>query len=243
MTSGHAGTRSAPATMLQRVRALLAKAESTTFPEEAESLTAKAQELMARYAIDEALLAASHGSSNRTHIGGERIVVDDPYASAKSLLLSRVAHANRCRAVWSRDDGVSTVFGTASDVEMVEMLFTSLLVQATDTLLREGRRVDQAGRSRTRSFRHSFLLAYAIRIGERLAETTAAVVADEVERNGAQLLPVLANRALAVEEAVREAFPRLVRRRSSGSNYAGWAAGRTAADLASLAFGQELAAG
>ena len=34
--------------VLGRVRALLAKAESTTFPEEAEALTAKAQELMAR---------------------------------------------------------------------------------------------------------------------------------------------------------------------------------------------------
>ncbi len=41
--------RGAPSgAMLQRVRALLAKAESTTFPEEAEALTGEAQELMAR---------------------------------------------------------------------------------------------------------------------------------------------------------------------------------------------------
>ncbi|SCF93886.1 Protein of unknown function, partial [Streptomyces sp. Ncost-T6T-2b] len=44
--------------MLTRIRALLAKAEATGFPEEAEALTTKAQELMARHTIDEALLAA-----------------------------------------------------------------------------------------------------------------------------------------------------------------------------------------
>ena len=37
--------------MLERVRALLAKAESTTFPEEADALTAKAQQLMTRHAL------------------------------------------------------------------------------------------------------------------------------------------------------------------------------------------------
>ena len=36
----------------ERVRALLAKAESTTFPDEAEAFTAKAQELIAQHAID-----------------------------------------------------------------------------------------------------------------------------------------------------------------------------------------------
>lgn len=47
--------------MLGRIRALLAKAEATTFPEEAEALSAKAQELMARHTVDEALLAVRGG--------------------------------------------------------------------------------------------------------------------------------------------------------------------------------------
>jgi hypothetical protein len=45
--------------MLSRVRALLAKAESTEFPEEAEALSSRAQELMARHSIDDAFLAAA----------------------------------------------------------------------------------------------------------------------------------------------------------------------------------------
>src|SRR5688572_14589877 len=51
--------------MLDRVRALLAKAESTDFPEEAETYTAKAQQLMARYSIDQALLAAGAGAGDK----------------------------------------------------------------------------------------------------------------------------------------------------------------------------------
>ncbi|MFD0595252.1 DUF2786 domain-containing protein [Catellatospora coxensis] len=47
--------------MLDRIRALLAKAESTGFPEEAEAFTAKAQQLMARHSIDHALIDAATG--------------------------------------------------------------------------------------------------------------------------------------------------------------------------------------
>lgn len=56
-----------------------------------------------------------------------------------------------------------------SDLDAVELLFTSLLVQATTAMLAAGSRQDAHGRSRTRSFRQSFLAAYAQRIGERLA--------------------------------------------------------------------------
>ncbi len=227
--------------MLERVRALLAKAESTTFPEEAEALTAKAHELMTRHAIDEAMLEG--GAVAAGDVAGWRIGIDDPYAAAKSLLLDRVADANRCRAVWAPDLGSSTVFGATSDLELVELLFTSLLVQANEAMLRAGRAVDSAGRSRTRSFRQSFLVAYAGRIGERLTETTASVIAEGVEIHGDALLPVLASRAEAVDEALREVFPGVVQRGLQVKSYAGWLAGRAAADLASLSVGEQLQAG
>lgn len=228
--------------MLERVRALLAKAESSTFPAEAEALTAKAQELMARHAIDEAMLHAG-GQGASPGVIGWRIGVDDPYARAKSLLLARIADANRCRAVWCDHLGFSSVFGIRADLEMVELLFTSLLVQGTEAMLRAGPSVDRFGRSRTRSFRQSFLLAYAIRIGERLAAATEQAVAEGAARHGAGLLPVLAGRAEAVEDAVRVAYPDLVKRGYAIGNYSGWLAGRAAAELARLGAGDELAAG
>ncbi|MEU5883406.1 DUF2786 domain-containing protein [Spirillospora sp. NPDC047279] len=220
--------------MLGKVRALLAKAESTEFPEEAEALSARAQELMARHSIDHALLAAESGTGGEP--AGRRVPVDNPYDSPKAVLLTVVAEANRCRAVWHRELGFSTVLGFPADLAAVEMLFTSLLVQATTAMLHTGSQKDALGRSRTRSFRHAFLNAYAARIGERLrgaageAATRAAAEAD-----GKDLLPVLAARDRAVEEAVDTMFPNLTRGRARAvSNHEGWVAGRAAADLASL---------
>ena len=54
--------------LLNRIRTLLAKAENTEFAAEAETFTAKAQDLMTRHAIDAALL---HGSATiRSTSGG-----------------------------------------------------------------------------------------------------------------------------------------------------------------------------
>jgi hypothetical protein len=197
---------------------------------------------MARHAIDQAMLHAGRGE-RPADVVGWRIGIDDPYAFAKSLLLDRIAAASRCRAVWSKHLGFSTVFGTSSDLEMVELLFTSLLVQATDSMVRAGAAVDRSGRSRTRSFRQSFLMAYANRIGERLSETTARVVTEGVERHGNRLLPALAHRDAAVDDAVRTAYPQLGQGRAAINNYSGWLAGRAAAEVASLVVGDELIAG
>jgi hypothetical protein len=220
--------------MLGKVRALLAKAESTEFPEEAEALSARAQELMARHSIDHALLAAETGDPGGP--AGRRIAVDSPYEAPKAVLLTDVADANRCRAVWHRELGFSTVLGFPADLAAVEMLFTSLLVQATSAMVHAGPRRDGRGRSRTRSFRHAFLNAYAARIGERLREA-AGEAADRAaaDAGGKDLLPVLAARDRAVEQAVDAMFPNLAKGRAgSVSNYEGWVAGRAAADLASL---------
>ncbi|GAA2412921.1 DUF2786 domain-containing protein [Actinomadura vinacea] len=225
--------------MLGKVRALLAKAESTEFPEEAEALSARAQELMARHSIDHALLDAETGGGAEP--AGRRVAVETPYDGPKAALLTVVADANRCRAVWHRELGFSTVLGFPADLAAVEMLFTSLLVQATTAMVRAGPRRDAAGRSRTRSFRHAFLNAYASRIGERLREAAGRAAADT---GGDDLLPVLAARDRAVDDVVATLFPNLTKGRArSVSNHEGWAAGRAAADLASLNARSEVPSG
>jgi hypothetical protein len=226
--------------MLAKVRALLAKAESTTFPEEAEALTAKAQELMARHAIDDAMVDAEAGTGDDPV--GVRVQVDPPYASPKSVLLAEVASANRCRSVWSADLGITTVFGFESDADFVEVLYTSLLVQATRAMAAAGSQADRYGRSRTRSFRTSFLVAYAARIGQRLRAAEAASRAAAQESYGAALVPVLADRTSAVDDACRTVFPHLAVRSVSSTNVAGWHAGAAAADLATLSSRPEVAA-
>ncbi|QXJ26034.1 DUF2786 domain-containing protein [Actinomadura graeca] len=230
----HSRAREVDQRMLAKVRALLAKAESTEFPEEAEALSARAQELIARHSIDHALLAAETGDLDGP--AGRRVAVDNPYDAPKAVLLTVVADANRCRAVWHRELGFSTVLGFPADLAAVEMLFTSLLVQATAAMVHAGPKRDAAGRSRTRSFRHAFLNAYAARIGERLRDAAEEATNQATAgAGGKDLLPVLAARDQAVELAVGKMFPNLAKSRAgSVSNYEGWVAGRAAADLASL---------
>ncbi|MFF8031761.1 DUF2786 domain-containing protein [Streptomyces sp. NPDC016626] len=211
--------------VLGRIRALLAKAEATGFPEEAEALSAKAQELMARHSVDEALLAARAPSAETP--GACRIGVEPPYEQAKAVLLDSVATANHCRAVWNEPLGFSTVVGFAPDLEAVELLYTSLLVQAT-TAMTEAEAAQRAGgRKRTKTFRQSFLAAYAHRVGTRLA----AAAESATSRVSDDLLPVLASRAVAVTDRTDRLFPETTTTRLRGvSDAAGWEEGARAAD-------------
>jgi len=68
---------------LREIASSLAKAESTEFAEEAEAFSARAQELMAKYSIDHALLAAQSG--DREEPSGRRIPVDSPTRSRRAL--------------------------------------------------------------------------------------------------------------------------------------------------------------
>ena len=254
-TPGPAGSGGqADERMLSRIRALLAKAEATEYAEEAEALSARAQELMAKYSIDQALLAAESGRKDAP--AARRIAVDNPYEAPKTSLLQAVATANRCRVVWSKEVGLATVVGFEADLDAVELLFTSLLVQASAAMLHAGSRQDAYGRSRTRAFRQSFLVSYAIRIGERLAEAAehatkeaaaeqeaaagqpadAVAGARSTRSAGTALVPFLAARRQAVDDAVDEMFGDTLRRGRSvrATDAEGWASGRAAADLASL---------
>ncbi|WP_432004072.1 DUF2786 domain-containing protein [Streptomyces sioyaensis] len=257
-TSGPAGAAADRA--LGRIRGLLAKAEATDYAEEAEALSAKAQELMARHSIDEALLDRADGprGGRTTGPSAVRIGIEGPYEQAKALLLDAVAAANRCRAVWAADVGFSTLVGFASDLEAAEMLYTSLLLQATTAMRRAadglprtrreqggaGGTPPARGRSRrTRDFRQTFLVAYADRIRDRLVEATATATATATASAAStpaapDLLPVLAARELAVEETTGALFPDTAPVRLRGVRDAdGWHQGRAAADRARLGEG------
>ena len=76
----------------------------------------------------------------------------------------------------------------------------------------------------------SFLIAYAIRIGQRLRETAEREMASRSD-----LLPVLRNRDVQVQEALIKVFPNTVRARGSRvDSLEGWDSGRAAADEAQL---------
>jgi Protein of unknown function (DUF2786) len=216
--------------VLRRVRALLAKAESSEHLEEAEALTAKAQELMTRYSIERAVAESTQPTTRGPSC--RRLWPDSPYAGAKALLILVVAKANNCRAVQSSTWGFVTVVGYALDLNVVELLTTSLLVQGTRAMAQAGPQVTRTGRSSTRSFRQSFLVAYAGRIGERLSESAHTTETTFDADHGGQLVPVLAARHQAVQDKVTALFPELIERHIPASHADGWRAGRAAADRA-----------
>ncbi|HET6294043.1 MAG TPA: DUF2786 domain-containing protein [Kribbella sp.] len=232
-SAGHHDT-AATQKMLARIRALLAKAEGTDFPDEAEALSGKAQELMAKFSLDQALVDADPELDLPDDSGARRIWVETPYVSAKAQLVGAVASANRCRTVSMDQLAVVTIVGAELDLQLTELLSTSLLVQANRAMLAAGKHFGRRGESRTRSFRQSFLMAYAQRIGERLQATTEATQAAVPEADAGRLLPVLSKREEQVDALFVKLFPATVTRRTRVSNGAGWAAGRTAADQAQL---------
>jgi hypothetical protein len=219
-------------TTLARVRALLAQAEATRFPAEAEAFQTKAEALMARHLIDEAMLVAD--DRRRDGVVAKVVTIDNPYPSAKRTLLGAIATAFGCRtcghqeAYGARVTKVSVV-GFAADIDLVEALFTSLLVHATGAMLA----AVPPPFTGVRAFRHAFLLEYAGRIRQRLAETTARARADAEAEAGTSVHPALRDRAAAVADRFAELFPHIQSARLSASATAG-GAGRRAADTADL---------
>jgi Protein of unknown function (DUF2786) len=219
--------------LLERVRKLLAKAEAAgTTPAEAEALTAKAAELMARYGIDRALLAAAQPETDQP--ADRKITIDNPWARVQAHLLCGLASALRCQAVILPRSGPGTrihLFGFASDIERADLLYTSLLVQMWQGLAAAD--VPRGVRS-VRAWRRSWLLGFtsAVTARVRAAEQRAAEQADEKQGgDGPGTALVLADRAQVIQARLSRAYP--VTRRSrmtySGSGYgAGYATGQRA---------------
>jgi hypothetical protein len=209
---------------------LLAKAEATAYAAEAESFTTKAQDLMTRHAIDEALLGVTN---EQVAVAAQRVHLQSPYASTKASLLNAVGMANRCEVVYFNQLDIATVVGVPVDVDQVEMLFTSLLIQATRAMAEAGAAQPKSF-DRSATFRRSFLAAYAVRIGERLRETNAAAT----ESYGKDLVPLLTRQEGAVQQEFDRLFPNT---RTAGGGYLdqrGWEAGRRAADRAVFTAGR-----
>jgi Protein of unknown function (DUF2786) len=221
------------ADLLDRVRKLLAKAEDEGCPAaEAEALTAKAAELMARYGIDRALLGALHPETDKP---GDRVFsLANPWGDVKRHLLAGLATALRCQCVQTRaEQGTRLhVFGYSSDLERADILFTSLLVQMARALAQQ---LVPAGGGGARAWRRSWMLGYCAAVTARVRAAEEAAVASapaaDAGAGGPSAALVLADRSLVVRRQVAAAYPRLRKSRVtySGNGYgAGYREGQKA---------------
>jgi len=219
--------------LLARVRKLLAKAEDAgVTPEEAQALTAKAAELMAKYGIDRALLAARRPETDRP---ADRVIdVDNPWARVQAHLLCGLASALRCQCVILARTGPGSrihVFGYSSDIERTDVLYTSLLVQMWQGLAVA--QVPSWTRS-PRAWRRSWLLGFATAVVTRVRAAEEAATRQATAPaagSGSQTALVLADRALVIRHNIKQAYP--VTRKShmtySGNGYgAGYTQGQRA---------------
>src|SRR5499427_1658739 len=235
----------APGRLLDRVRKLLAKAEAEgVTPAEAQALTAKAAELMARYGIDRALLAAERPETD--HPANRIVDLDSPWAREKAHLLCGLASALRCycillgvgaRGGQQRRGPASAgaqrvhMFGFTSDIERTDVLYTSVLLQMWHGLA--GAQVPDWSTS-PRAWRRSWLLGFAAAVIARVREAEHAAVTEATAAPGGtaeRAAIVLADRALIVRRQVEQAYPitRQARVTYSGSGYRdGYAQGRRA---------------
>jgi hypothetical protein len=216
-------TSEAPDRLLDRVRKLLAKAEAQgVTPPEAQALTAKAAQLMARYGIDRALLAAARPE---TDAPGSRLVdLDNPWKRVKAHLLCGLGAALRCPCILltTRDGLRVHMFGYESDIERTDVLYTSVLVQMS-----HGLAVAQVpDRASPRAWRRSWLLGFAAAVITRVkaAEQAAQAAAEHAApaaQSGKSTALVLADRSLVVRNALQREYPvtRAARTTYSGTGY------------------------
>ena len=209
----------------RRIDALFAKAESTEFGPEAEALIAKAHQLMVRFSISESMLGDAEEG-----VSASSVNVPAPYASAKSSLLGAIADANGCRVVLftsGRGPQRGVLVGRDTDRHNTLAMYAWLSLYATEAMSSAAMPAWET----PRRFRHAFLLAFAVRIGERLRRAT-----DEVARSGfgGSTSVLLRHRSDALDDYMASAFPRLSRLTRTATSAAGVASGRQAADRAGL---------
>jgi hypothetical protein len=186
---------------LDRIAALLTKAERSDNPHEADAYLAKAQALATQASVDlavaRALTAKREAREQPTRV---TITIGERGKRANTHLVSLfvvVGHCNSLQMDIAHNSTYVIAYGMPSDVELVEALFGSLATQmasSATTWLSLGEWRDDHYISRdgwrkphtAQTARSAFYRAFIDRIGDRLAEAREEVLA-EAERQRVDL--------------------------------------------------------
>lgn len=219
--------------LVLRVRKLMDKAAATSNVHEADAFSRKAAELVARHRID---------SESLVEHGGDELAVREialgrgAYVRGRLALLMAVAEAHDARVVFGATPSgtIAYVAGHTRDLDVAEVMYTSLHSQAASQMSAERRTTSAA----TQRYRRAFLFGYADQVAKsfdevrRVAEAAspATVAIDDGGRSLARL-----ERGRRVDEFVGQRFGRIRTARSAaGADVTGWSAGSVAAERADL---------
>lgn len=199
---------------IDRVRALIAKAESSAFPAEADLFMAKAQQIIDEQFIDEAAIRRQPPGS----VGHEEIPMSGSYSRERAQIWHAVTQANRCQLLTlsgyrSNKVQAMTLVGRTNDRHVVRLLAGSLELQGM-------RRLSELDTSRSHESavvqRRSFLRGFANEVAQRLEASRRQTVQSAVNigrsRESVEQALVLATDA--VERYVDDTFELGQQRRS-----------------------------
>lgn len=229
-----------PESVINKIRGLLAKAESTEYEAEAEALLDKATSLMASHRVSEAMLAEA-GKAAEDPMVVQKVTIGT-WTVSKTHLLINIGQAFGChttRESWGNKKALQ-VIGHQSDVETVVALMTHLEIQLDRALLA------QKGwdKGDTRRVRANFARAWCLRVAERVEEHYATAVKEAVQDQGgssSSVALVLRDRSLETDDFFEETQGYKPRYRTSNLNLtdrSAFGAGRAAGNRADIGAGR-----
>ena len=226
--------------IIRKVRALLAKAEDPACtPEEAKTFSAAAQRLIAKYAIEEALLR-NEATTGRGEPGITVVtMMAGDMAEGSCKLLWMLASLNRCRAIRFSGRHLDNkldmeIIGFEHDRELVHLLYTSLGIQSVYEMARDNIMSGRGKKAKITSFMHGYVEVLKSRFESamRLAEMDAQMATG---KSSESMALALRSDKQVVDEWVRQRYPNLgVHRSRTAFNQAAYGAGRAAGSRADL---------
>jgi hypothetical protein len=214
---GDSGSKNHP--KLNTIRGLLAKANAEgVTPAEAETLLAKAREMSARHGIDMAMAAAA--GSKEDELCLKEFETEGEFDREQATLLYYVLEGSGAKCIMT-SLGLSAV-GFTSDLERGELLYTSLLLQMTSSVINECP-------SDTHRERAKWMVGFAQAIGLRLTEARLAAQKDAGSQyDTGKMELALRSREELVREAYEAEFPVRGHGRMQRASWGGMQAGRNA---------------
>jgi hypothetical protein len=223
----------------ERVRKMLALAEDEgTTQGERDSAFARATQLMARHQIERQMLDDT--APRKEAVGQRDFTFDAPYTRQKCDLLCWTANAMGMRSIVYRRGAEVTrtiIYGFESDLEILDMLYTSLLLQQVSGL-RKAAVPEYLSGSSVAMWRRDWQSAFANTVHFRIKSARESEVKtydrEHTGGGGGGAALVLVDRSKAVELRVAELHPNLgkpLKSRSIGHQSArisGQEAGRNA---------------
>lgn len=125
-----AGAARADRGLLAEARAELGRAVAAGSAAEARQHTSAAEKLLVRRSLAYLAAATEAEPLGPRRVHARRIWLRAPYLNAKVALVDALAAANGCRSAFSRKPGVTTLVGSPTALDTVELLAGSLVEQS-----------------------------------------------------------------------------------------------------------------